>query len=249
MRKAIFITARLKSTRLPYKIIKEIMGKPMISHMIDRLKLSKLADFICICTSTNLQDDPLIKVAQENGVKIFRGHEDDVLYRLLCAAKKEKVDLIISCTADNPFVDPEYIDKLIEFHLNNNNDYSKIDGLPFGAFVYAVSFQALKKACDIKKNIDTEVWGGYFTDTGLFKCGIMLVDDKELRRPEIRLTVDYLEDFRLVEEIFGNLYRADRIFTLREIVKFLDANPQIASINTKIMQKPGIPVKIKEGVK
>ena len=64
----------------------------------------------------------------------FLGEPDDVLLRLLNAASQFRVDTIINCTADNPFVDPEYIDKLIEYHENNNNDFSKIEGLPFGVF-------------------------------------------------------------------------------------------------------------------
>lgn len=83
------------------------------------------------------------------------------------AAEKFGGQTLISCTADNPFVDPVYIDKLIDFHLSNGNDFSNISGLPFGTFSYALSYPAMLKACEIKKEVDTEVWGGYFTQTGL----------------------------------------------------------------------------------
>ena len=89
----------------------------MISHLLDRLKLANRPDEIIICTSGVAQDDPLEEVAQREDVLCFRGHPEDVLLRLTEAAGKYGVDLVVSCTADNPFVDPIYIDKLVDFHL------------------------------------------------------------------------------------------------------------------------------------
>ena len=81
------ITARLKSTRLPKKIMLEVMGKPLIVHMLDRIKHSRYIEDIVICTSTNSQDDPLEEIAEKEHVHCFRGSEDDVLERLLRAAR------------------------------------------------------------------------------------------------------------------------------------------------------------------
>ena len=247
MKRGILITARLKSTRLPFKVIKDIMGKPMIVHMLDRLKLSKLSDQIIICTSGLKQDNPLINIAEENNVMHFCGDPDDVLIRLLNAADNFGIDTIINCTADNPFVDPVYIDKLIKYHENNNNDFSKIEGLPFGVFSYAINKEALRKLCEIKVNIDTEVWHGYFMNTQLFKWSALEVQDKYLCKPKLRLTVDTPEDFQLVEKIFENLYneKEKAIFPLSKIIKFCELNPAIAKINANISQKlaPGLKIK------
>lgn len=245
MKTAILITARLKSTRLPLKAIKLVKGRPMIAHLIDRLRLSKSAEDIIICTSPNPQDDPLVEIAGQEHIKWFRGDPDDVLLRLTKAAEQNGVDIVVSCTADNPFVDPEYIDKLVDFHIRNKNDFSNVEGLPFGTFSYALSYPAMVKACEIKDEIDTEVWGGYFTQTGLFRCGTLSVDDKEARRPDLRLTVDTPEDFRLISEIFDQLYDPDRIFTLREIVQFCDTHPEVLEINRNVQQKPGKSIKLK----
>lgn len=118
MKTAILITARLKSTRLKEKALKPIMGRPMLSHMIERLRLADRPEQIIICTSTVAQDDRLCELAEEEGVKHFRGDPDDVLQRMLDAADNFQVDTIVNCTADNPFVDPIYIDKLVDFHLS-----------------------------------------------------------------------------------------------------------------------------------
>jgi len=245
MKTAILITARLKSTRLPMKAIKTIKGRAMLSHLIDRLKLASRPEHIIICTSPVEQDDPLEELARVEGVECFRGHPEDVLARLTAAAEEFNLDLVISCTADNPFVDPGYIDKLVEFHVQEKNDFSRIEGLPFGTFSYAISTSAMIMACDIKDELDTEVWGGYFTETGQFKCGVLKVTEPFLKRSEIRLTVDEQADFELVERIFNALYKPGEVFKLREIISLYDNNPELQKLNTHVKQLPGTPIRLK----
>jgi spore coat polysaccharide biosynthesis protein SpsF len=245
---ALLITARLKSTRLPKKVMKPIHGKPMIVHMLDRLKIAQSPDEIIICTSSISQDDPLVEIAENEGVQHYRGHPEDVLLRLTRAAEKFRVDTVISCTADNPFVDPEYIDRLVEFHLEHGYDYTKIEGLPFGTFSYALSYSAMMRACEIKAQVDTEVWGGYFTETGQFSWGVMSVEDPSLRWPELRLTVDTPQDFELIKRIFDELYEQDGIFSLRSIVELCRNHPELVGINAYVKQKPGLPIVTKQDI-
>lgn len=247
MKIAILITIRLKSTRLPMKVIKPIHGLPMIVHMLDRLKLANRPQEIIMCTSTISQDDLLEEIAQKEGVKCFRGHPDDVLLRLTNAAQENNVDLVINCTADNPFVDPEYIDYLVDFHIKNNNEFSKIEGLPFGTFSYALNPKDMERACEIKDEVDTEVWHGYFMDTGQFKWGKLMVEDPKVYWPDLRLTVDTPEDFQLVTRIFDELYDGENVFPLCDIVSLCIRKPELPKINSEIKQKPGLPIKVKSG--
>ena len=246
MKSAVLITARLKSKRLPKKIIKPIYGKPMIKHMLDRLKLAKFPNKIIICTSTVTQDDPLEKIANQENVICYRGDPEDVLLRLKNAAEKFDVETVINCTADNPFVDPIYIDKLYDHHIEEGNEFSKIEGLPWGTFSYAISPKALKKACELKNETDTEVWHGYFMDTGNFKWSSLRVTDENVLWPDLRLTVDVPEDFEMVAKIFDKLYDGTNVFPLSEIVKLCRTNPEIPEINKFIMQKIGLPIKLKK---
>lgn len=248
MKTAILITARLKSTRLPMKAIKPIKDRPMICHMLDRLKLARQPSQIIIATSTVEQDDPLVEIAQQENVECFRGDPDDVLVRLTEAANQFGVDTVISCTADNPFVDPFYIDKLVLYHNAEKNDRTDIVGLPFGVFSHAISVNAMEKACEIKAEKDTEVWGGYFSETGLFKIGKMVVTDPAVIWPELRLTVDTPEDFALVTEIFEELYLPGRVFSLESIIDLCRKREDLALLNSKVVQKPGKPIKLKSGV-
>ncbi len=248
MKTAIMITARLKSTRLPMKVIKPIKGRPMIGHMLDRLKLATKPSRIIIATSTVAQDDPLEEIALLEGVDCFRGDPDDVLVRLTRAAQKFGLDTIVSCTADNPFVDPEYIDLLVDRHHSEQNDRTDIEGLPWGVFSHAISVAAMERACEIKADSDTEVWGGYFSETGLFQLGKLPVTDPDVVWPDLRLTVDTPEDFALVSAIFDELYKPGEVFSLKEIVALCRRRPQLVLLNSTVVQKAAKPITLKPGV-
>ena len=236
MRTAITITARMKSKRLPLKVIRYIEGKPMIEHLIDRLKLSKLANEIIMCTSTNPQDDILVDVAEKEEIKWFKGSEEDVLDRIFNAAKKFNIDFVVSTTADNPLVDSIYIDKIIQKFRETNADYITCKKLPLGAFSYGIKVKALEKVIELKKEKNTEIWGRFFEEIDEFKKIELEVED-ELNHPEIRLTVDEKEDLELIRKIFDNFYIHKKDFELKEIIKYLLNNPDLMNINKSIVQK------------
>ena len=231
MKVGYLVTARLKSTRLPRKLLLEIKGKSVISHMLDRLKLANNVDEIIICTSTSEQDKPLGELAKENNVKCFFGDPDDVLTRLLGAADEFKLDYILNITADCPFVDPFYADKIVEEYLETDADLIRQFDLPHGVFSYGIKVEALRKVVELKDSSDTEVWGRYFTDTGLFNVVDLDVNDKHHNRPGLRMTLDYPEDLDFFKAVFDVLYVENEVFSLTSILNLLDTNPEIIELN------------------
>jgi len=240
----IFITARLKSTRLPKKAIKLILGKPMIELMIDRLKRCNINPIVMM-TSTNPQDDPLVEIAKKNNIDYFRGSEDDVLVRLRDCAQKFDVDFVISVTADDPFKEPIFIEKMTERYFDTKFDFCEVNGLPNGCESYAVSRSALEKVCEIKDDSDTEIWGPYFKEPGIFKCETINVSDPSIFRPQYRVSVDTPEDFELVTKIFTILSEKKEYFNVYDICKLLDENKDLVKINSHIQQKRAPKIKIK----
>lgn len=231
MKIAFLITARLKSTRLPLKVIKPMHGKPMIVHMLDRIKQSKSLDDIIICTSNESQDDPLVEVAANEGIQCYRGDGDDVIGRLLGAAEEHDVDYIINITADCPFVDPFYIDEIVELYKQTNADLIRAWDLPHGAFSYGIKTSAIKKVIELKDSSDTEVWYQYFTDTGLFDVVDLNVNNNFHKRPGLRMTLDYPDDWDFFEAIFNELYEEGNVFALDDILQLLDDKPEIIDLN------------------
>ena len=220
LRVGYLITGRLKSTRLPKKLLLEVQGKPIIEHMIDRLKLSKYVGEIVICTSDNEQDLPLVDVAINNGIQCYQGDPQDVLARLLGAADKYNFDYILNITADCPFVDPDYADKIVNEYQQTGADLIRQFDLPHGVFSYGIKVEALRKVVEIKESSDTEVWGRYFTDTGLFSVTDLDVENQHHKRPGLRMTLDYPEDFEFFKTIFDVLYEKGKVFSLDQILNF-----------------------------
>ena len=245
MQIAVFIVCRLKSERLKEKALKKINGIPLISHIINRVSLAKMPEEIILCTSSLPEDDRLIDIANKHKIKFFRDHPDDVLLRVSKAADHYKVENMLITTGDNPWVEPMYMDKLIINHINNKNDFTSIKGLPWGTFSYAIDPKATKKCIEIKLTDDTEVWHGYFQDTGIFKCGSISVEDKELLWPDLRLTVDTEEDFLFTKKIYKKLYKKDNLMQLKDIIRMLKENPELLKINLSVKQKTPNPIKYK----
>lgn len=237
MRVGILLHARTESTRLPKKVLTPIEEKPLIEHVIDRLKLATLPDFIVLCTTTTEEDKVLIEIAKKNRIKWFAGNDNDVLDRLIKAAEREKVDIVVRASGEDPLVDPVYIDKAIEHHIKTNADYTKVEGLPRGVQTEIISLTALKKAHTLAANPNmSEYMTLYFTTPGFFHVETLKAE-KGVRRPNYRLTVDYPEDLMLMKEIFKRLYKHGEIFSLKEVIKLLDENPRLVKINLNIKQK------------
>ena len=230
MKIGFLITARLKSTRLPKKLISKLNGREVIRHMIDRLKLSSVLNSIIICTSNNPQDEPLIKIAIDEGIDYFLGDKDDVILRLYNASKDFKLDYAINTTADCPLVSIEYIERIVDNYKVTNADLIRCLDLPHGFYSYGLKIDAMKKVCEIKKGRDTEVWGRYFTDTGLFNI-VDLEIPKKYIRSDYRLTLDYPDDFKFFQGIFKHFGEDTYKTSMSEIIKYLDDNPQIVELN------------------
>lgn len=233
MRTIGLVAVRMKSSRLKKKAMVDLNGKPLILQLLLRLKKSKKMDDIVLCTSTHPDDSILIELANKNNFKSFAGSEDDVMDRFIQAGEMEKADIIVRITGDNPLTDPQIIDTMIDSHIRSGADYTRMDNLPAGVTAEVITNASLKKAFKMAENSGySEYMTNYFVDyPGIFRLNIIQPDD-DLRRPHYRLTVDYQADYDLMKIVFMNFKFPD--VSIKEIIAFLDKNPQIAGINSDI---------------
>jgi spore coat polysaccharide biosynthesis protein SpsF len=123
MKTVITIEARMRSTRLPGKVLKPVLGRPMLEMMIERLRRVHQADAIVVATTDNPADDDIAALANRLGVNLYRGSEDDVLGRVLDAARSVEAELIAETTGDCPLIDPGIADQVIATFLTNQVDF------------------------------------------------------------------------------------------------------------------------------
>lgn len=232
MNNAIFITVRTASTRLPQKCLLEINGIKNIEFLINRLKKSRHADIIVLCTTKNKEDDILCEIAEKNGIKFFRGSENDKLDRWLGATEKFDVEFFVTADGDDLFCEPVLIDSAFQqYHYEKPDFIEEKPGqsVPVGAFTYAIKTEALKRVCEIKDSNDTEMMSVYFTETGLFNVVPLRIIPPEYKRPEIRMTLDYQEDFDFFRNIIEHFNGKE--FDFDNIIEYLNDTPEVIAIN------------------
>ncbi|MDR2409541.1 MAG: hypothetical protein LBE13_15720 [Bacteroidales bacterium] len=229
--KAVFITVRSDSSRLPEKAYRKILGRPVIEMVMLRAKLVKMADLVVVCTTERCIDDRVVKIAQNVGVKYFRGSLEDKLDRWYGAVKKFNIDIFATFDGDDLLCAPELIDSGLLQMDEESIDFLKSPAeLAIGAFTYCIRASALAKVCAIKDTSDTEMMWTYFEDTGLFKVGELEVDEVYCN-PKVRLTLDYQEDFDFFEKVFKHFNNTKNNVSLKEVLKYLEEHPKITEIN------------------
>lgn len=236
-----FIQARFSSSRLPGKVLKPILSKPMLQHQIERVQLSKIIDKLVIVTSTDTSDDQLISLFKKMDIEFYRGSIDNVLDRFYRAACSYNAKHIVRLTGDCPIIDSKVIDEAITFHLEGDFDYTSNTiepTFPDGLDVEVFKFSALEKTWKNAKlkseleHVTPYIWG----NPELFLIG-KHINNRDLS--DLRLTVDEIDDFKKISEIFKDLYPKNKHFSLNDILVFLKENPKIDSLNNKINRNEG----------
>lgn len=235
-RPAVFLSIRNKATRLPGKSFLPLGGRPMVEQLIARLLRAVEPALIVIATSIHADDRVFDPVSERMGVQLFHGSEDDKLDRYLSAARYFDVGVAAIVDGDDPLCDPEYIDRLLAGMRESGADYGTVSGLPVGVAANAVKTEALEKVCRLKTEHDTEVWGGYFTTTGLFSTYILAADAAH-RSPELRLTLDYQEDYDVFTAIYDALGADGRPFTLDDVLTLMRSRPELRALNSAAAER------------
>ena len=231
----------------------DLCGIPVIEHVVNRLEKSNLIDKIIIATSTDYNNQPIIDFCKNNQIAYFVGNEDDVLDRYYKAAIDNNLkddDIIIRITSDCPLIDPFVVDKVIEEHILNNNDYTTnvLDcTYPDGLDCEVFNFSALKDTW-INANLSSqrEHVTLYIRDNpNRFKLGNV---KNEIDLSDLRWTLDEKEDFIFINEVYKNLFRKDSFFTMEDIVKLINDKPELLEINSEFIRNEGLIKSLNEDV-
>ena len=231
------VQARTGSTRLPEKVLMNIQGKSILEHIIDFLKHSKLTDKIIIATTNLPSDDKIEEIAKKTNVDCYRGSAENPLERYYECAKLFGGDLIVRVTADNPLIDPTLVDRTIQVCKETNCDYASNmlhQTYPLGYLVEALTFTTLKKIYENQKDPLSREHITYHIrqNPNLYNIKEVFAPS-DLARPNWRVTVDYIEDFNLVSEIFARLYKPNSFIKYESVVELLDKNKDLLKINDK----------------
>ena len=239
-RTTIIIQARISSSRLPGKVLKDLCGEPMLLRQIERVRQCRMADQIVVATSDEASDDPIADLCAKAQIACFRGSLGNVLSRYHGAAVAfGPTEHVVRLTADCPLADPDVIDACIALHLANGADYTsnKLGSTnqlgptyPVGLDVEVMTFEGLDRVHRVASDpYDLEhVTPHFYRNPSLFTLMPLrhLTDLSKLR-----WTVDYPADLEFVRAVYAKLFSKERVFRWGEVLRLVQANPDIAAIN------------------
>ncbi len=228
----------MTSTRLPGKVLAEAEGQPMLALMIERLQFAPTLDQIVIATTTNAADDPIEALACKLGVGCWRGSEDDVLQRVLDAARAYDAEVIVELTGDCPLIDPKVVDGAIREYRAVGADYvsnvltrSYPIGMDTQVFATDVLADVARRTTDPTDREHVSLY--IYRHPEIYSLANVSAPREEAR-PELRLTLDTAEDLAVIRAVFAALRRVAKDFTVGDAIAFLDAHPGIAALNSAI---------------
>jgi glutamate-1-semialdehyde-2,1-aminomutase len=235
------VQARMGSTRLPGKVLADIAGKPILEHIVARLRRSRLINDVLIATSSTPADDCIADAAAERHFKVFRGHECDVLDRYYQAAKSAAADIVVRITGDCPLIDPEVVDRVIATFLSGECDYASntiVCSYPDGLDAEVFSFAALELAWrDGRRAADREHVTPYIRTSRLFRL-LNVQSEWGTSTRNMRWTVDEPRDLEFIRTIYAR-FGAREFFGWREVLALIDAEPTLANLNAGVIRNEG----------
>ena len=235
------IEARMTSSRLPGKPMMEVCGRPMLGHLVDRLKAVESIDMIVLATTTNQTDDVMAQYACSIGIEVFRGDEDDVMGRVVNAGKSVDADVIVEITGDCPIIDPEIIEQAIRSYQENTYDYvgnQHVRSYPDGMDVQVFALETLVRSeAMTNKPLDREHVTLHIRNNPQIFSHLNLVAPPEQHWPDLGLTLDEQRDFDLLKLIIEKFHKENPLFSCLDVVRFLRANPKLREINCEVTRK------------
>jgi len=234
MKTVAIIQARTGSTRLPGKVLKPVLGEPMLARMLERVKRAKSIDAIVVATSEKPRDDAVAELAQKCGVQVFRGSEDDVIDRMYRAAKEAGADVIVGLTGDCPLHDPAVIDEAVRHFIDANDPFAYSGtpaNYPEGLDTDICTFTAFEETWkNATLHSEREHFAQYFKNHPERFHGLPWTvggrDDSAMH-----WSVDTAQDFEFMTKVFEQLYPTNPSFGKDDILTLLARQPELLEIN------------------
>ncbi|WP_411953826.1 cytidylyltransferase domain-containing protein [Alkalibacillus sp. S2W] len=241
MKVGVIIQARMGSTRLPGKVLKNLKGQSVLAHVVERVNQAILVDEVIVATTDLVEDDAIVSEVKKLNASVFRGSEQNVLSRYAEAAHTFQLDTVVRITSDCPLIDPHVLDDLIEYYQNhsvslvtNAPPYEEKRTYPRGFDIEVFSNDVLQSTNRLsletyqKEHVTPYIYEERH-DVAFYQLDVDL--------SHYRLTLDTPEDFEVIQLIYVHLYHGEHDFYLDEILMLLKQQPYIAKVNSNVDQK------------
>jgi spore coat polysaccharide biosynthesis protein SpsF len=241
VRTLVVVQARSGSSRLPGKVLKEVVGTPLLAHMLQRVRAAYTPFDLVVATTEDSADDAIVDLCRALGVRSFRGHPTDLLDRHYRAALAAGAEAVVKIPSDCPLIDPGVVDRVIAAYVAETLCFDYVSNLhpatwPDGNDVEVLAIPVLEQAWrEATRPHEREHTTPFVWDRpSRFRIGNVRWETRRDLSMTHRFTLDYPEDLAFVTAVYEALWRRDRpVFGLAEILALLDARPEIAALNRR----------------
>lgn len=224
----------MNSTRLPQKMLKQICGKPVLFHVIERLRQVQGAHEVVVATTTNIQDDKIVELCKEMRCSFYRGSEPDVTDRLIGAARLFEADLMVQCWGDCPLVDPAIIDRAITLYQQSKVDFvsNRLEkSFPAGLETNVFARSVLERVAHLTQDPTDREHGTYYIYTHPKQFTMKNFKAIGYHAPEKRWLLDYPEDLSFHQAVYDRLYHTSPDFRTGDVLNLLIKEPELEKLN------------------
>ena len=233
------LLCRAKSTRLYAKPLQLIGDKTILERLISQIKMVSRIDDIILAISEGPENDDFVRAARRLGLEYVLGDENDGLSRMIKAAEFARTDTIFRTTSENPFLYIDNLNDMIETHFQEGADLTVCENLPDGTYAEIIELSALQRSYIEGEDRHRSAWVSLYINENPDKFNIVKVlPPEEVRRPDIRLTVDYPEDLIVMRRIYET-FGGKMPIPISSIIRFLDEHPEVKAINANMNAGPG----------
>jgi len=239
MRVVCTLACRVQSARLygkPLQLLSIEENLNILEYLLDHLDATPQIDETVLAISEGEENAPFIGLAEKRGMQYVVGDEDDVLMRLINAGKKGNADIVFRVTSECPFIYMEGLEDALKKHQDNNASLTVIEGLPEGAYFELINLKDLEtEHRDGEDRHRSELCTLYINENpDKFNLQTLTVPDEQLKRPDIRITVDWPEDLIVVRELYKALKKEGEFIEIKDIINYLDDHPKLGEVNNWI---------------
>jgi spore coat polysaccharide biosynthesis protein SpsF len=235
------IEARMTSSRLPGKVLLKASGKPMLEHLVNRLRVVPSLNGIVIATTMNKTDDVLEEFSKKIGIGCYRGSENDVMNRVIGAADSVGADVVVEITGDCPIIDQQIVEQTIRMFNANQADYvsnAQIRSYPIGMDTQVLRLETLKRSASMTSDaLEHEHVTLHIRNHPEIFSQLHLVAPPETHWPELGLTLDEPNDYELLKKIIEHFEPIKPLFSCRDVIQLLKQRPDLVAINQQVTRK------------
>lgn len=235
------IEARMTSSRLPGKVLMQAGGKPMLEHLVNRLRKVPSLDEIVLATTVNATDDVLVEFAKKQGITFYRGSENDVMSRVIGAAESVGADVIVEITGDCPVIDPMLIEQAIRIFMANRADYVnnvEVPGYPGGMDTQVYRLETLKRSAAMTDDVlDHEHVTLHIRNHTEIFSHLYIVAPPDLHWPDLHLVLDEPKDYELLKRVIEHFEPINPLFSCLDVIHLLRNKPDWVALNHDVRRK------------